>query len=104
MITIKADRKNTKSTSAANESIQKNLASQSLVLSSTPAGNGRSAGTLGCFQSNSYGVTSFVDALTACNDCNDDAKRYFQSNISQMLSIYDYLDEDGRVQKCFSLA
>ena len=75
--------KDAKSTSAANESIQKNLDSQ------TQAGSGRAAGTLGCFESNSYGGTSFVDATTACNDCNDDVKGYFRSAVSQMLSIHD---------------
>ena len=68
MTTGRPDGKDTKAVSAANESIQKNLASHI----STPAGSGRAVGTLGCFQSNFYGGTSFVDATTACNDYNDD--------------------------------
>ena len=68
MKTVGADRKDTKSSSAASESIEKNLESQS---SSKPAGSGRAAGIMGCFQSNSYGGNSFVDATTACNDVND---------------------------------
>ena len=95
-----------KSTLATNESIQKNLSSQSSTLTSTwvPVGSGRAASTLGCFQSNSYGGTSFVDATTACNDCNDDVNEYFCSTLSKMLSIYDYSNKDSCVKKCISLA
>ena len=45
------------------------------------------------------GGTSFVDATTACNDCNDDVKGYFRSAVSQMLSIYDICDKNGHVLK-----
>ena len=76
MTTIGANGKDNESTSAANESIQKNLVSQSLASSSTPAGSGRAAGTFCSFQYNSYGGTSFVDA-TIAYDCNGDVKRYF---------------------------
>ena len=94
MTTIGADGKETKSTSAANESIQNNFASQS---SSKPAGSGRAAG-LGCFQSNSYGGTSFLDATTAYNDVNDDVNGYFRSTLSELLSVYDVCDKNGCVQ------
>ena len=101
MKTVGADRKDTKSSSAASESIEKNLESQS---SSKPAGSGRAAGIMGCFQSNSYGGNSFVDATTACNDINDDVNGYFCSSLSEDLSIYDVHEQDGKVQKCISFA
>ena len=100
MTTVGVDGNDTKSSSAASESIEKNLESQS---SSKPAVSGRAAG-LGCFQSNSYGGTSFVDATTACNDVNDDVNSYFRSTLSESLSIYDVCEKDGRVRKCISFA
>ena len=72
--------------------------------SSKPAGSGTAAGTTGCFQSNSYGGTSFIDATTACNDVNDDVSMYFCSTLSRLLSIYDVREADGRVRKCISFA
>ena len=57
---------------------------------------------MGCFDDSDNGV-SFVDATTACNDCNDDVKGYFRSAVSKMLSIYDSCNA-GRVRKCISLA
>ena len=71
--------------------------------SSKPAGSGRSAG-VGCFQSNSYRGTSFVDATTACKEVNDDGNGYFPSTLSESLSIYDIREKDGRVRKCISFA
>ena len=101
MSTVGPDGKDTKSELAAKESIQKNLASQS---SSTPAGSGRAAGTMGCFQSNSYGGTSFVDATTAYNNSNDDVNVYLRFALSQSLSAYNLCDKDGHILKCISLA
>ena len=59
---------------------------------------------MGCFQSNDYGGTSFVDASTACNDVNDDVNGYFRSTLSEALSIYDVREQDGRVRKCISFS
>ena len=101
MSTVGADGKYTKSELAANESIQKNLASK---LSSTPSGSGQAAGVMGCFQINSYGCTSFVDATTACNDVNNEVNEYLCSAFSQSLSAYDLGDKDSHILKCISLA
>ena len=60
---------------------------------------------MGCFRSNSYGGTSFVDATTACNEVNDDdVNDYFRSTLSESLSIYNIREKDCRVQKCVSFA
>ena len=101
MKTVGADGKDTKTSLAAGDSIQKKLDSQS---SSTPAGSGRAAGTMGCFQSNSYRGTSFVDATTACNDINDDVNGYFCSTLSESLSIYDVCGKEGCIRESISFA
>ena len=59
---------------------------------------------MGCFQSNSYGGTSFVDATTACNDVTGDVNVYLHSALSQSLSAYNLCDKDGCILKCISLA
>ena len=101
MKSVRADGKDTKSLLAASESIEKNLESQS---SSKPVDSGRAAGTMSCFQCNSYGGTNFVDATTFCNDINEDVNGYFRSTLSELLSIYDVCEKDGCIRKCISSA
>ena len=74
MATVGTDGKYTKTQSEAQKSIQRNLDSQTpqAAGSGRAAGVARAVGELGCFRSNDYGGTSFVDASTACNDVNDD--------------------------------
>ena len=55
MTTVGPNGKDSKSTLATNESIQKNLASQTSTFA--PASSGHTSGTLGCFQSNWLNIT-----------------------------------------------
>ena len=48
---------------------------------------------MGCFQSNYYGGTSFVDATTACDNVNDDVNDCLRSTLSQSLSVHDVCDK-----------
>lgn len=99
--TVCKDSKDTKTLNKASNSIKNNSDSQT---TETNVGRMRCAGGLGCFSSNSNDNTSFLDATTACYNCNNNSKCYFCSAISKILSIFDSRDYTCHLHKCISLA
>lgn len=93
--------KDTKTATEKEASTKQNMESQS---KGGKAGGLYCALNLGYFVSNTDGTTTFIDATTACNNCDNNSKVYFRSAISNMLSNYENCDSNGRLHMCINFA